>query len=130
MLPAVARANTVAVGPAASVAPTVIARMATPAAPVTLVFVAVEPGAPEAQPVSLDRAALTISSATITPSAAPVPRRATAAPAVSQTPALVRVTPSAVQGFATNPVARVSAVFRAATAPVLGTMTVVPATPV
>src|SRR5438094_833360 len=69
---AVLRANTAAMAAAINVAPTVIAPMATPAAPVTLVFAAVEPGAPEAQPVSVDRAALTISSATITPSAAPV----------------------------------------------------------
>jgi hypothetical protein len=71
-------------------------------------------------------------SASVTPEAepaVPVLRRATMAVAVSQTLAPAQVTPSAVQGSATNPVANACPAFRAVTGPVMATMTVARATP-
>ena len=130
--PAVLQTNTVVTERAPNAVPIAIALTATPAAAITPVFAGAESRAPAALPVSVARAVLMPRSASVTPEAkpaVPVLRRATMAVAVSQTLAPAQVTPSAVQGSATNPVANACPAFRAVTGPVMATMTVARATP-
>jgi len=101
--------------------------------PVRLARTAVMAPAPSVVPTAIAATANTaavgpVSSVAATATAT-MAKYATTAPAVSQPRALARVTPSAVQGSATNLVARVSAVFQAVTPPVMGIVIVARATP-